>query len=254
MKTIKDLLTEEEIEDYHEQWAAFSEKYKLEMPYNVHSNLPIIGRVFQFEDRPIFRAHIFKRRLRKAFDPYFISKGGYFHPFFHTAHYAFPLEQAIHVSLSRLIPGYGGYIITDRLSTKRPPIMKEKVSFDRNAPSSIEVIPGVTTGEKEFIFKTTGTFYDDRTNSPLQIWYFEGVGEQRKYVQNIERLRQGDREVLKALERQIRNRESKHKGLLKPRKLRATATELINSLKRGEIPEAELHDYFSFWEPTPKQP
>ena len=62
---LQDVLTEDEIQAYHAEWGLFTGKYKPETPYNVHSGLPIIGQVFQFEDKPIFRAHILKRRLKK---------------------------------------------------------------------------------------------------------------------------------------------------------------------------------------------
>ena len=101
-----DVLSQKEIKEYNEEWGSFTDKYKLETPYKVHSGLPIIGKVFQFRDKPVFRAHIFKRKLKKAFDPYFISRNGYLYPYFHTVHYFFPIEQATHVALSRLIPNY----------------------------------------------------------------------------------------------------------------------------------------------------
>ena len=96
---LQDLLSKYEIERYHKKWDSFTGKYKPETTFNVHSEIPIIGQIFQYENKPIFRAHIFKRKLKKAFDPYFISKEGYLHPFFHMIHYFLLIEQISQVAL-----------------------------------------------------------------------------------------------------------------------------------------------------------
>ncbi len=185
---LKDLLSEEEIEKYHDEWNSFSKKYKPETPCNVHSGLPIIGQVFQFEGKPIFRAHIFKRKLKKAFDPYFTSKNGYFLPFFHISHYFFPIEQSVNSTLSKLVPNYQGYVITDRFDNKKTVVIEKKVYFKR-ATTSIELLPVLIFGKNRFAIKGSATFYEDMTNELLQIWYFKGFGMLRNYVKNIQRLK-----------------------------------------------------------------
>jgi len=243
---LQDILTKDEIKRYHEEWASFTGKYKPESPYNVHSGLPIIGQVFQFEDRSIFRAHIFKRKLKKAFDPYFISNEGYLHPNFHLCHYFFPIEQIAHVALARLIPNYQHYVITDRFDTKRPSIMKGKIDF-KETRASIEIIPSVTIGKNRFVVRGSATFYGDRTNDILQIWYMEGFGDLREYVKNRHRLKQGDEKAVEDLAREIEEIDRKHKRMIKPRAY-PSKEELIERLKKGEIPEEELHEFFSYWD------
>ena len=45
---LKDILSKEEIKEYHKQWKSFSPKYKYkpEMPYKAHSGRSVIGKVF----------------------------------------------------------------------------------------------------------------------------------------------------------------------------------------------------------------
>jgi len=243
---LQDLLSEDEIKRYHEEWNSFTGKYNPEIPYNVHSGLPIIGRVFQFGDKAIFRAHIFKRKLKKAFDSYFISKEGYLHPYFHLTHYFFPIEQIAHVSLSKIVPNYEHYIITDRFDSRKPAEMKGRIDF-KETRASIELMPRVRLGKDKFVVRGSATFYEDKTNEPLQTWYLEGVGVLRKYVENIQKLKEGDIQSVKDLVREIESVDIKHKKMLHP-KAYPQKRELIERLKSGEIPEAELHDFFSFWD------
>ena len=245
---LQDLLSEDEIKRYHKEWSSFTGKYKPETPYNVHSGLPIIGQAFQFEDKPIFRAHIFKRKLKKAFDPYFTSNQGYLHPNFHLCHYFFPIEQIAHVALARLVPNYSHYVITDRFDTKKPSIMKGKVDF-KETKSSIEIIPHVTLGKNRFVVEGSATFYEDRTNEPLQIWYLEGFGELREYVKNIQRLREADASAIDNLIGEIEAVDKKHQKMSNPRKY-PLKSELIDIIRAGEIPEEELHEFFSYWDRT----
>lgn len=246
---LQDLLSEDEIKRYHEEWSSFTGKYKPETHYNVHSGLPIIGQVFQFEDKPVFRAHIFKRKLKKAFDPYFTSNQGYLHPNFHLCHYFFPIEQIAHVALARLVPNYQHYIIIDRFDTKKPSIMKGKVDFDRNHATSIEIIPKVTLGKNRFMARGSTTFYEDKTNEVLQVWYLEGFGELREYVKNIQKLREGNTSAVDDLIREIEAVDKKHQKMINPRSY-VPKNDLIERIKAGEIPETELHDFFSYWDKT----
>lgn len=243
---LQDLLSEDDIKRYHQEWASYTGKYEPETSYNVHSGIPVIGQVFQFEDKPIFRAHIFKRRLRKAFDPYFTSSEGYLHPNFHTVHYFFPIEQIAHASLGKLIPNYEQFIITDRFDTKKPPVMKEKIDFEKTR-ASIELIPNIKFGKNRFVTKGSATFYNDKTDQDLQIWYLEGFGELREYVKNIQRLKKGDTSAVEDLTRKIEAVDKKHQKMSNPRRY-VPKPGLIGRIKAGEIPEEELHDFFSYWD------
>ena len=246
-----ELLSQEEIEGYHQEWASFSDKYRPESPYNVNSGLPVIGQIFQFRDKPIFRAHIFKRKLQKAFDPYFVSKDGYLHPFFHTTHYFFPIEQIYHASMPRLVPNYHDYITTDRFDSKRPTEMKEKKDF-KKTNASVELVLFVQIGKNRFVARGSTTFYDDRTNKALQTWYLEGIGELRKYVQNMQKLMRGDTSAVDDLIREIEAVDVKHQKMIIPRNY-FPKDKLIDRIRAGEIPEEEIHDFFSFWDiPNPQ--
>jgi len=243
---IQDLLSKEEIRKYHKEWYAFAEKYKPETPYKVHSGLPIIGQVFQYQNKPIFRSHIFKRKLKKAFDPYFTGREGYLHPYFHLSHYFFPIEQIAHVALSKIVPNYQYYIVTDRFDNKKPIVMKGKIDF-KDTRASIEILPSVTRGKNKFVVRGSATFYEDRTNEPLQIWHLEGVGVLRKYVENIQRLKQGDSQAVEDLVREIEVIDIKHKKMINVRNY-PEKDELIKKLREGKIFEKKLHDFFSYWE------
>ena len=55
MKSTKDILAREELQRYKQEWLAFPGRYKLNDSYNVHSGLPVISQVFQFENYPLFQ-------------------------------------------------------------------------------------------------------------------------------------------------------------------------------------------------------
>jgi len=243
---LHDILSQDEIREYHESWDSFTGKYNLETPYRVHSGFPIIGQVFQFRDKPVFRAHIFKRRIEKAFDPYFMSDKGYLHQYFHTIHYFFPIEQLYHASMFRLVPNYEHFITTDRFDKKRPQEMNGRIDFDKTRPS-IELVLDIKLGKEKILGRANFTFYNDRTNKNLQMWYLEGVGTLREYVKNLKRLKQGDKEAIECLVREIEDRETEHRKLKNPRTF-PSKDELITKLRMGEIPEEELHDFFSYWD------
>ena len=136
---LSDIISQEEIESYYNEWTSFNQKYKPETNYNVHSGISFIGKVFQFKDKPIFRAHIFKRKLKKAFDPYFISNRGYLYPCFHTVHYFFPIEQIYHASMLKLVPDYFKFITIDRFHNKKAPKMYKRVDFEKEMPRPFPV-------------------------------------------------------------------------------------------------------------------
>lgn len=43
---LSEILSKEEVEDYHQKWAEFKGKLTPETSYAVHSGFPIIGKVF----------------------------------------------------------------------------------------------------------------------------------------------------------------------------------------------------------------
>ncbi|MCX6262230.1 MAG: hypothetical protein NTY95_15610 [Bacteroidia bacterium] len=63
---LQDILSPEEIARYNEGWESFKGRYKLNSPYNTHSGMPVISEVYQFPGKPLFRAHVFGRRLMRS--------------------------------------------------------------------------------------------------------------------------------------------------------------------------------------------
>jgi len=244
---LNDILSKGEIENYHQQWGLFSQKYSREAPYNVHSFIPVIGKVFQFEDRPIFRAHIFKKTIKYHFNPYDPENPPYQHANFHLTHYLYPIEQIGHVGLSRLREDYNKFLITEWLNNKIPLETKEKIHFDKTHPS-IELIFDLKQGKNKIAGKATATFYEDSDNRILQTWYIEGFGNLRNYANCIERLKQGDKEAINELIKKIEVRSKKRKDILGLRRNLPDKDYLINQLRIGNIPEEELHNYFSDWD------
>lgn len=242
-----EILSKEEIEDYHNQWGKFGGKYKVETPYSVHSSFPVIGRVFQYNDKPIFRAKILKKPLKRI-DPYFLGKKGYIHANFHLTHYFLPIEQIVHSAMPKLMPDYNNFIITDKFG-KNPPQMNSRVHFDKSHPS-IELIANVTRSNKKFVLRVGTTFYEDRENKALQKWYFDGVGVYREYVDCIEKLKEEfTEETTDQLIKKIENQYIRHQRLTNPRRSIPEKDDLIERIRNGSIPEDELHDFFSFWDP-----
>ncbi|MDP3027579.1 MAG: hypothetical protein Q8N63_07785 [Nanoarchaeota archaeon] len=63
---IEDILSKEEIEQYNQEWKNFKGKYVPETSYNVHSGMPVLGKPFQFKDKPLFRAHVSQKQLNSG--------------------------------------------------------------------------------------------------------------------------------------------------------------------------------------------
>jgi len=247
-----DFLSAEELEDYHQQWHNLKGKFTPETPFAVHSGFPVIGSVFQYKDKPVFRAKILKKTLRKL-DPYYLGKKGYIHANFHLAHYFIPIEQICHVSMPRLLPNYNDFIITDKFNSKKSPEMNARIHFDKNHPS-IELGINFKKNKKRFLIRCKATFYEDNDNSILQEWYLDGVGEFRAYASCIDRLKNNfNPETASELIKKINAQEIRHRRISNPRKQLPEKEALIAKLNAGILPEQELHDYFSFWEPEPIQ-
>jgi len=251
---LKDILSKEEIEEYHKEWDLFSQKYTFETPYNVHSGVPVISKVFQFHDKPIFRAHIFKNTIRINFNPYDPRGTPYPYPYFHITHYFLPFEQIGHAEMSILREDYHNFRITERLHSKIPTQMHKELPFGK-MESSIELILNIKQGKYRFLGEGIATFYDDKKNEILQIWPFEGIGELREYVKCINKLKQNknDKNALESLIRKISTRSKIKKKRLELRQDLPDKNYLIDQLNSGNIPEQELHNYFSDWDKEPFQ-
>lgn len=244
MVTIRDILTNEEIERYNTEWHSFNGRYRLNSPKNVHSGMPVISEVFQFRDKPVFRAHVFGRRLRK-FDPYFIASEHPM-PFWNAQHYLMVGEQMYSATLHLAI----GDEYNKRVA-KEVPIefnWKKPIFFIDNA--SIELIR-IEQGKLRGYDKETGhfTIYSDKTGRILSRMSAMSFWQYRTYVQLMQKLKEGDKSVMDRMLRIIEAQSQNQRRRTPPRKnLRVTKEGLIEKLRNGEVPEEELRDFFSLWD------
>ncbi len=245
MKTIENILTPEEIVRYQEGWRNFRDKYKLNSNRHTHSGKPVISRTYRFEDKHIFRAHVFGKRLKK-FDPYFVASE-HPSPFWHAQHY-FMVEEQMYSAVLHLSIGdeYNKRIAKDvplEFNWRKP------VFFDDNI--SVELIR-IEEGKLRSYDKETGyfTFYSDKTGRVLSRMSASSYWQDRTYVQLLRRLKQEELSVLDKLIRVIEMQDINQKKRTPPRKkLQVTKEGLIALLKSGKIPEQEMDDFFSYWDP-----
>ncbi len=245
---IEDILSKEEIKEYHQEWKDFKGKYVPETSYNVHSGMPVLGKPFQFKDKYLFRSHVFQKKLRKI-DPYFIARD-YVFPFWHGMHYHLVFEQMAHASLHLFKPDYSKFMgkeVPEATLWRMPIFWDENISIGLTFEGVLPIGLGAQKG------RITALFYQDNKNRIISTMSYLVCWGFRKFAQDIENLRLGKENALENLIRRIKHREADHKKLLNPRQnLLANADELIARLQAGEIPEAELHDFFSFWDKTKK--
>jgi len=244
MKTINDYLSHMEIKRYQEEWISFREKYSVNTNKNTHSGLPVISAVYRFEDSPIFRAHVFNKRLR-SFDPYH-QADKCIQPFYHAQHYIMVGEQ-MYSACSRLMIGeeYDKKIAKDvpiEFNWKKPLFWSDNVSIEL-----IREEGGTIRGyQKEEGFFT---FYSDKTGKVLSRMSAMSFWQPRAFVEDINSIKKGDVQAIDSLVRKIEMQSINHGRLRNPRKtLKSTKDELIATLKSGNLPESELIDYFSLWE------
>lgn len=242
---LEDILTKKEIEEYHGNWKPLTPRDNPEHEYTVHSGLPVIGRVYQYKDKTLFRAHVFQKKLRK-FDPYFITPK-YVHPFWHALHYFIVMEQVYHASSniirdnSKLV----GRDVPEKFEWRRPLSWDDRVS--------VELILE-DLGKHGFYLKERGnfTFYNDKKKSAVLYVSVLTYWKPRNYIRAIEKIK-NDKKDIKELTKKIERQDMNLKRLINSRKhLKATKVYLLSELKIGNIPEEELHDFFSLWDPPPK--
>jgi len=244
---LKDILSKQEIENYHQQWDLFKQKYTspgkyttIETGYYTHSGMPVISKVFQYKKEPIFRTHIFQKRLRK-FDPYFISKT-YIHQIWHASHYFVVMEQIYHAS-ANLIRDNSKLVakdIPENFEWRRPIFWDDKMI-------SVGLILE-NLGEQGKYLKERGNFIFYKKNRAISRLSVLTYWLPRSYIESMKKVKQGDEEALEKLIRQIEHQDINQKRLIKPRTNLPSKDYLISELKAGRIPEEELHNFFSFWD------
>ena len=244
MVTNKDMLNEVELSRYNRGWESFKGRYKVNSPKNVHSGMPVISEVYQFEDKPIFRAHVFGRRLRK-FDPYFIASEHPM-PFWNAQHYLMVGEQMYSATLHLAIGNK-----YNRRVAKEVPIefnWKKPIFFIDNV--SIELIR-VEEGKLRGYDKETGYFsiYSDKTGRVLSRMSAMSFWQDRTYIQLLKKLRQGDQFSMEKLLRIIEAQDLIHKRRTPKRQTLTTSKdELIGLAQLGYYPQEKFDDFFSLWD------
>ncbi len=244
MKTIRDVLTSEQIEKYRFGWDNFKEKYTPNTSYNVHSGMPVISQVYRFEDTFVFRAHIFNKRMRK-FDPYHMADKTV-QAFWHAQHYLMVAEQ-MYTASSRIVINtkYNRMIAKDvpvEFRWKKPLFWSDTVSVELIR----EELGNIGPYEKQAGYFS---FYSDKTDSILSRMSAYSFWQKRAYVNTLEKIRKGEAGAFEELIRKIESQEINQKRLKNPRKnLLANSEWLIKELNAGNIPEKEIHDFFSLWE------
>lgn len=244
MKILKDVLTDDKIKQYEGGWANFKGKYRVNSPRNVHSGMPVISEVYRFESSPVFRAHVFGRKLR-TFDPYH-QADKCIQPFWHAQHYIMVAEQ-MYTASSRLVVGdkYDKQIAKDipvEFNWKKPTFFEDNIAVEL----IIEELGTIGAYKKQAGYFT---FYSEKSGRALSRMSAFSFWRPRAYIRDIEKIKQGDTSVIDDLIRKIEAQAINHKRLRKPRiTLKTTQDYLVKALKEGNISEEELHDFFSLWE------
>ena len=237
IKTASDILTPEEYKRYQNEWRDFKGKYTKNSPYNVNSNTPFISLVYQFQDKPLFRAKVFNRELRK-FTPYF-NAGEHLLPFWDGTHQLLVGVQ-MYTASSRLVRD--DYDTTEALEARTSLDFKARIYW--NDRISVELI--IEQRRNSILFGHE-TVYSDKTENKIAQIDSLIVLHSRAYYECIERIKKGKKGEIPDLIRKIQMQEI-HLGKLNvPRTNLPSAQSLISRLEQGEIPEAELHDFFSLW-------
>ena len=245
MITLTEILSNDQLGKYKEEWKNFKGKYRVNSLHNVHSGMPVISEVYQFEDKHLFRAHVFGKRLRK-FDPYFIAKKC-IQPFWHAQHYLIVAEQ-IYIASSKLLIGdrYNKMIAKDvpvEFTWKKPLFWSDNISVE------LIIREFGKAGKYE---KQNGyfTFYLDKSRKILSTMSADSYWKERTYVQLMNQLNNGyDNEALEKLKRIIEIQSQNNKRITPPRKnFNINKNDLISRIENGELPEEELHNFFSLWD------
>lgn len=241
---LADILNSEEIAQYHQEWENFKGKYKLNSPYNTHSGIPVISEVYRFKDKPIFKAGIPSKRKLRSIDPYFISERHIF-PAWHIVHYFIVLEQMYHASMHLIRD-------TNKFRTLETPLeIKLSTQIFWHDDISIELIWQPKRQTKEYSIEDCFfALYNDKNNRVKNRLSARTFVEPRAYIKSMEKTKGGNKGEIETLIRLIESRTYSQSNLLKPRQNLPDKDYLIKQLKSGNIPEAELHDFFSFWDKT----
>lgn len=261
-KETEDILSEKETEEYHKEWELFTEKFVPETEYHTHSGKPVIGKVFRFNESPIFRSRIVSKSKLKSIDPYFIFKK-YTYPFWHLLHYLIVFEQMYHASMCLIRD-------TDKFRTlETPREFKLSNPVFWNEDISVELIWQPRRETRKYMIEDCFlALYDDKSNEVKNKFSARTFVEQRPYIASIEKIEKGRKltlsmsagsnkdeqkklvcEEIELLIEMIESRMISQGNLIKPKKdLQRSKDRLITMLREGRVPQNKIINFFSFWD------
>jgi len=241
IKTIEDLLTLEEIQNYHKEWNLHKSREKPK-PIDhrevnkINPEHVVISDIWQYKDYPIYRAEVLQDRLSWiSMDPP--------QPIWHEYHYWQVFEQIAHAVRKKLVPTEKGKTPITYIDLKKPIYFGQRIS--------VELIPEIKTRETKdgplTIEDHYVTFYK-ASGEPTGRMYVKVIGTLRDYEILYRKLLRGEEienQFLDLLKRQ--KRKLKNIG----RTPKAEYENLAEQIKSKEYDEKlldALKDYFSLWE------
>ncbi len=234
-------LSSDDLRDYHSAWRSFRFRYEINDESVVHNNLVVISRVFQFDNKPLFRAHVFNNRLRKK-DPYNLADS-YLMPFWHSEHYLTSAEQLYHASMGLL--GNNQRLVVETGISLR---LRRKIFWNYNV--SVEFFYSVVRETSEYVVEDCFfKWYDDHNDEVLATATTKNFATKRAFLKELKGLEEHDTASLESLIRKIKRQEVNLSKLKNPRKnLLSTADLIINDLRKGIVDHDIIADFFSFWD------
>jgi hypothetical protein len=239
IKSAGDVLTPEEGELYRRGWENFPRKYEYSPPHIVQDGRPVISVIYRFENKHVFRAHVFGKAL-KDIDPYGIADE-HLAPYWEIQHFMKVSEQ-MHIGSLKMEAGNTAYkmksvVFSYHMEFRRPLYFRENASVElvREERSSRRHIDHL-----KFIKEKDGTETACIMAKTLCI--------PRSYAATMESIKGGGSSIEK-LVRQIKRQGVNLGKLRAPRKsMLSSEAALIKNVLEGRLPESELHDFFSFWD------
>jgi hypothetical protein len=252
IKTIEDVLTSEEIEDYHRRWNNFlSLEGNIPEDYGVVVKKPehvVIGRVWQYRDLPVYRAKVLSDKLSWIpMDPP--------QPIWHEHHYWQVFEQIAQASRRKYFEQKGKRHIGKVKTPVTYTDLKQPINLGQR--TFVELIPEIQIRETEkgilTIENHSCAFYNTE-NEVLGRHYVKAVGTLRDYEILFDELQRGEENAQERLISKIRNQERKlaEYGRSPKISLGELIRQIQNNLYNNSLYE-RLEDFFSLFDKNSEQ-
>ncbi len=240
IKTIENLLTPEQIQDYLKEWNLYKSREKLKpIDHNevnkINPDHVVISDVWQYKNYPIFRAEVLRDKLSWIpMDPP--------QPIWHEYHYWQVFEQIAQAVRKKLVSTGKAKTPITYIDLKKPIYFGQRIS--------VELIPEIKTRKTKdgplTIEDHYATFYK-ASGEPTGRMYVKIIGTLRDYEVFYIKLVRGEKvedQLLSLLIRQKRKLDNIG------RQPKTGFDDLIKKIKSQEYDEKflnELKDYFSLW-------